>query len=176
MELENQAELVRFELLELQSQLQTTERELPFTNEVKNLKKKVSTMFQQAPQAPALRKKASNIFNSPEPAALKQKASMVFNNRFLNDVKEKMDQQQAEFTKRGSEFARSFLGFPKKEEDKGATADSSFMFENLNSEPANIDKSILLSEELDSSLIVDAYVSDDEDYVSDESVVYSRCW
>lgn len=172
MELENQAELVRYEIVELQAQLQATEKpENQAFTEVRNLTKKVSTMF-QAPQ-PAIRKKASNIFAS-EPAALKQKASFILNNRFLNDVKEKMDQQQAEleeFTKKGSNFARSFLGFKKEEKD---VADSSFMFENLHSEPVDTNKSILLSEELDSSLVVDAYVSDDEDYDLDESVLQSR--
>lgn len=172
MELENQAELVRYEIVELQAQLQASEKpENQAFTEVRNLTKKVSTMF-QAPQ-PALRKRASNIFAS-EPAALKQKASFILNNRFLNDVKEKMDQQQAEleeFTKKGSNFARNFLGFKKEEKD---VADSSFMFENLQSEPVDTNKSILLSEELDSSLVVDAYVSDDEDYDLDESVLHSR--
>lgn len=170
MELENQAELVRYELVELQAQLQVPEKtDPPAFAEVRNLTKKVSTMFQAPP--PVIRKKASNIFNS-EPAALKQKASFLLNNRFLTDVKEKMDQQQAEleeFTKKGSDFARSFLGFKKQEKD---VADSSFMFENLDSKPIDMNKSILLSEELDSSLVVDAYVSDDEEYDLDESVLH----
>lgn len=178
MELENQAELIRFELLELQAQLEEPAEEerkiqLPIP-EPRGLKKKVSSIF-QAPQAPTLRKTASKIFNSPEPAALKQKASMMFNNsKFLSDVRERIDQQLADFelfTKRGSELARNFLGWsPTKEDKREELANSSFAFDNLDSQPAELRKSILLSEEeLESSLI------DIDDYDSDtDSVVHQR--
>ncbi|GBL52292.1 hypothetical_protein [Candidozyma auris] len=158
-ELENQAELVRFELLEIQAQLKETYE--PKDSALNGLSRKVSTIF-SAPQAPQLRKTASKVFNT-ETTMLKQKASQIFNNnRFFDDVKRKMDKQQADFeelTKKGQDFARNFLGMAKPKENSTNAADSSFVLDNLDTEQKTMEKSILLSEE-DSLIDIDDYDSD----------------
>lgn len=198
MELEKQTEALRFELLELEAELQfEINREFPLQSikaranvEVSNLKKKVSTIFQQnvksdqveslrspmktpmkSPVKPGLGgsqspvKKPSMLFNNQE---MRKKASTVFNNKFLAEVRGKLDQQQAEiedFAKKSSDMAKNFWGslLPKKETQP--SIDSSFVFENVResereAETSFLDKSILLSD--DSAIDIDDYTSEEE--------------
>ncbi|KAF7583280.1 hypothetical protein FOB63_001498 [Clavispora lusitaniae] len=249
MELEKSAELVRFEILELQAQLETelnSDRpDAPFLQEdIARLKKKVSSIFQSPkkeqanrdlPQQPPLdfpefapqnnmhiashnekqglvsltktqsdffpppkmasmhqqlkkktsgmfpdheqlKKKASKIF--PDQNQLKQKASMMFNNKFMTEVKGKMDQQQAEidkFTEKSFGFARNFITSLSPKKEKSPLVESSFMFDNVAPE-TSINKSILLSEdESETSVlhfhedsIIDRSIVDIDDYSSEE--------
>lgn len=219
MELEKQTEALRFELLELEAELQLEiNREFPLQSikaranvEVSNLKKKVSTIFQQnvkSDQVESLRspmktpmktpmkssmstsgkspmkapmessvkppvfassqspvKKPSMLFNNQE---IRKKASTVFNNKFLAEVRGKLDQQQAEiedFAKKSSDMAKNFWGslLPKKETQPNI--DSSFVFENVKesereAETSFLNKSILLSD--DSAIDIDDYTSEEE--------------
>lgn len=171
MELEKQAEIIRFELLEIQAQLQETSpiREFrpkaPFqetspvrefttkaNSEVAQLKNKVSIMFQPPP---TLKKTASKFFNQDS-------MKKTLNNTFL-DVKEKIDQQQAEFdkfTKKGTFMARTWIdSLSPKKDTRQNVADSSFMFENIEDDGAVVEKSILLSED---EIDIDDYSSSDE--------------
>lgn len=173
MELEKQTELLRFELVELQAQLHhEINRNAPDTikaranAEVTNLKKKVSLIFQNAPVAPIM-KKPSTIFVEEElhPLELNKKpsiffqnnqmvrktASTVFGNKFLSEVRDVMDQQQADFgkfAKRGSDLARNFFTSlsPKKSSLPESGPETSFVLDtgNINS---ILDKSILLSDD-----------------------------
>lgn len=155
MELEKQADVLRFELLELQAQLHLEiNRDHPLTHikaranvEVTNLRKKVSTIFLNGNTSPArggnlnpdhipaeLAKKPSMLFANHD--AVRKKASTVFNNKFLADVRGKLDQQHAEiedFAKKSSHLAKNFFTslLPKKPDQTPLAADSSFMFENV---------------------------------------------
>lgn len=153
--MEKEVELLRFEILEIESQLKSEALEDPFDvlkSEVAMLTKKVSTIFQAQPQK-------TRIFN---PDAMKRTSTM-FNNKFL-DVKEKMDQQQAEldkFTKRGTDIARNWITSlsPKKlAPAPDVVADSSFMFENMD-ELSIVQRSVLLS---DDEIDIDDYTSGEE--------------
>lgn len=165
LQLEKQVETVKFELLEIQTALpqvetpQTPQFEL-FNRagvEVNNLKKKMSTIFQE-PQD--LRRSASNVFTAAP--QLKSKASAMFNTT-LSGVREKIDTQLAEFTKRGSGFAKSFLTsfLPRKEnfKDPAVVAESSFMVENLERDDL-LDKSVILDESDTTHIDIDDYESD----------------
>lgn len=191
MELEKHAEVLRFELLELQAQLhQEINRDFTDTIkdranlEVNNLKKKVSSIFQnnavspmakkpstifsERPPQESLTKKPSTVFSNQE--TLKKKASTMFNNKFLAEVRGRMDQQQAEidkFAKKGSDLAKTFFtSFSPKKNDllSSHAADSSFVFESMG-ESSIPDKSILLSEDdtvEHSAIDIDDYSSSEE--------------
>ncbi|OBA23272.1 hypothetical protein METBIDRAFT_103207 [Metschnikowia bicuspidata var. bicuspidata NRRL YB-4993] len=229
LELQRQKEVLEFEILEIEAQLQKNIGQDTFAKvhtEPNTLKNKVSTLFQSGPDSSLLRKTASTIFstnteiskestpffspklsaprqNSPvaslrktassifTPPAnfmpnheLKKKASAMLNNKFMNDVRDKIDQQQnefEEFTKKGTEFARNFITSlsPKKEPEprESILADSSFSVDNL----VNLsiaDRSVLLSDDeyegeniLDDSEQSAIHIDDcdsDDSYAADE--------
>lgn len=180
MEVEKQAETLRFELLELQAQLHLEiNRDHPLdiraraNVEVNSLKKKVSTMFQNGSPVRTPVRESAELETIKKPMAIfpnqelvKKKASMVFNNKFIADVRGRMDQQQAEIdkiAKKGSDFAKNLFTSlsPKK---SGPVDDTSFLFDSV-AETSMVNKSILLSEDdtvEHSMLDIDEYSSSEE--------------
>lgn len=244
MELEKQAELVRFELLELQAQLEAkfhkSKPDAGIQQDMARLTKRVSTIFQSSKknkekeqedtkkahsaeivqnpqhhletqqslrieqhqqehakqrsgltQTPSkVSKKASGLFFQPQlpfnhelkkkasmmlptQEEMKKKASMMFNTKFMTDVKDKMDQQQAEidrFTEKSFGIARNFLTSLSPKKSDNNVADSSFMLDNV-VENSMLNTSVLLSEDEsngsvlhfeDSIIDIDDYSSSDE--------------
>lgn len=116
-----------------------------------------------SPKAPHSQKAGSPLKNSTSTffspptvipgQELKKKASAILNNKFVSEVREKIDQQQNEFeelTKKGTDFARGlFMSMaPKSEADKrqDRLVDSSFLMDNL-ADLSIIDRSVVLSED-----------------------------
>lgn len=151
--LEKQRETLRFEIMELEAEL-NIQPDVPFAaravSDVNMLRKKVSTMF-QSPQ------------KLQEP--LKKRTSMLFNN--LVDVKGRIEEQHNEFTRKGSDLARNFFSsiLPKK---GPCAADSSILFDDI-AESSVIHLSFLLSDdEQEQEISGDVLGVDIDDYSSDE--------
>lgn len=115
------------------------------------MKKKASTIFNNQETM----KKASTIFTANQ-EAVKKKASTMFNNAFLADVRDRIDQQQAEidkFAKRGSHLAKDFFTSLTPRKEKAVVGvDSSFVFENVETPTVDsvgdiLSQSILLSDD-----------------------------
>lgn len=156
--------------------------QLPFNQE--KLKKKASLMFSDQaqlrkkasmmlPTQEEMKKKASMIF--PDQKEFKKKALMMFNAKFMSDVKDKMDQQQAEidrFTEKSLGFARNFLTSLSPKKNDPQVAESSFMLDNV-VENSMLNNSILLSDDESvngSVLHFENSIIDIDDYSSSEEV------
>lgn len=132
------------------------------------LRKKASMML---PTQEEMKKKASMIF--PDQNQFKKKASMMFNTKFMADVKDKMDQQQAEidrFTEKSFGIARNFITSLSPKKSDPQMAQSSFMLDNV-VENSMLNNSILLSEDESANgsvLHFDDSIIDIDDYSSSE--------
>lgn len=139
--LEKQAEKVRFELLEILAALQPHQQNQGdfLDRATKEVKKRVSTIFQNTNTQRDLRKSASTVFSTAP--QLKNKASAMFTST-LSDVKERLDLTELKtfwtslspLTPKKATFSTS---------DPAVLADSSFMLENIHLSESTENESLL---------------------------------